>query len=137
MRCSIFLISLLHFLFIFCLPSFAQSISCWESMGGYRCSDGTMIYKNIFGITIDKPSEYSYLPQRPKQRDITVDDLYICSAESGNRDNFRNWSDKFNQCLSEIVTKPAPIPSVTCEQNSKNNTECFDKVTGRKWEIVP
>lgn len=129
---SLFLIVLLNFLFFYCLPSFAQSISCSEFFWGTaRCSDGISIHKNWGGgYSIDKPKGHTYVPHRPRHRELTENDISICLAEKENPEDF-------SVCLLEITTKPANVPNVTCKQNSKNNTECFDKVTGRKWEIVP
>lgn len=127
---SCFLLFMFSLFFFYCSLSFAQSITCSSSfLGRVSCSDGTSIHENILGgFTIYKPS--SYTSQRPKHRTLTEDDISICSAETEKPEDFA-------LCLREITTKPAYVPSVTCEQNSKNKTECFDKVTGRRWEIVP
>lgn len=62
--------------------------------------------------------------------------LYLCGQRSSAQTCLLE-AEKREAKRSGKTTKPVYIPSVTCEQNSKNNTECFDKVTGRKWEIVP
>lgn len=112
---SLFLIVLLNFFFFYCSPTFAQSIRCDPTLGGgFSC--------------------YVPAPMTEAQRESAR--YYLCSISNSAEVCLREAA-KREAKRSGVTTKPAYVPSVTCEQNSKNNTECFDKVTGRKWEIVP